>query len=152
MNRMNILVTLMEREIARRDTAAIELRDAQNAVEQARQQGQALLGYRSEYRQRWQAQFQQRATMDILRCYHGFIERLDQAITSQQGSTESAERRVVAARERLRQRETRVAMVRKLMERRQQAQLLQQERRDQKASDETAQRMAWAARQDLVTV
>ena len=102
MNRMNILVTLMEREIQRRDAAAIELRDAQNAVEQARQQGQALLGYRSEYRQRWQAQFQQRATMDILRCYHGFIERLDQAITSQQGSTEAAERRVVAARERLR--------------------------------------------------
>ena len=59
---------------------------------------------------------------------------------------------MVAARERLRQRETRVAMVRKLMERRQQAQLQQQERREQKASDETAQRMAWAARQDLVTV
>jgi len=152
MNRMNILVTLMEREIQRRDTAAIELRDAQNAVEQARQQGQALLGYRDEYRQRWQAQFQQRATMDILRCYHGFIERLDQAITSQQGSTEAAERRAVGARERLRQRETRVAMVRKLMERRQLAQLQQQERREQKASDETAQRMAWAARQDLVTV
>jgi flagellar FliJ protein len=152
MNRMNILVTLMEREIQRRDAAAIELRNAQNAVEQARQQGQALLGYRSEYRQRWQAQFQQRATMDILRCYHGFIERLDQAITSQQGSTEAAERRVVGARERLRQRETRVAMVRKLMERRQLAQLQQQERREQKAFDETAQRMAWAARQDLVTV
>jgi flagellar FliJ protein len=152
MNRMNILVTLMEREVQRRDAAVIEMRDAQNALQQARQQGQALLGYRDEYRQRWQAQFQQRATMEILRCYHGFVERLDQAISSQQGSTEAAERREVAARARLCQRETRVAMVRKLMERRQKAQVQMQERREQKASDETAQRMSWATRQGLATV
>jgi flagellar FliJ protein len=151
MNRMNLLVTLMEREIQRRDAAAIELRDAQQALEQARQQGQALLGYRDEYHQRWQAQFQQRATMDILRCYHGFVERLDQAIVSQQGSVEAAVRREAAARDRLRQRETRVAMVRKLMERRQKVEDQKQERREQKAADETAQRMAWAARQELAT-
>ena len=32
--------------------------------------------------------------MEILRCYHGFVERLDQAISSQQGSIEFAERRL----------------------------------------------------------
>jgi flagellar FliJ protein len=152
MDRMQLLDTLLERETQRRDAAVAELRDAQAAAAQAHQQSDALLVYRDEYRQRWQAQFQQRATMDILRCYHGFVERLDQAINAQRGIIELADRRVNGARDRLRQRETRVAMVRKLMERRRQGQALQQDRRDQKAADETAQRMGWAARQVAAAV
>ena len=147
MDRMQLLNTLLEREQQRRDAALAEWQACQRQADEAREQGQALSTYRSEYRQRWSAQFQKSATMDILRCYQGFTERLDQAIVAQQGNTLQAEQRVLAARESLRQRETRVAMVRKLMERRLRIHATQADRREQKAADETAQRMGWAARQ-----
>jgi flagellar FliJ protein len=149
MDRMQLLATLLEREEERRDAALSAWRRAQQQAEQAQQQHEALLSYRNDYRQRWSAQFQQRATMEILRCYQGFIERLDQAITAQQGNAAFADQQLAQALAHLRQRETRVAMVRKLMERRRQAQAQQQDRRDQRQSDEAAQRMGWAARQAL---
>jgi flagellar protein FliJ len=151
MDRMILLETLLDREQRRRDAALAEWQAAQQQADSAREQCEALQVYRVEYRKRWSAQFQQGATMEILRCYQGFVERLDQAIVSQQGSSLQADQRVVLARDRLRQRETRVAMVRKLMERRRHAHVAQIGRREQKAADEAAQRMGWAARQQTLS-
>ena len=141
MDRMQLLATLLEREERRRDEALALWQDLQRQAAAAQAQADSLQGYRGEYRQRWTAQFRQGGTMDILRCYQGFAERLDQAITAQQGQCDLVAQRVQQALAALRQRETRVAMVRKLIERRQAAARLQQDRRDQKASDEAAQRM-----------
>jgi len=149
MDRMQLLNTLIEREQQRRDAAIVQWREAQRQSDNAREQCDSLITYRGEYRKRWAAQFQQGGTMEIVRCYQGFVERLDQAIASQQGNAVQAEQRVQVARVHLRQRETRLAMVRKLMERRVQAHTQQQDRRDQKASDDAAQRMGHAARQAL---
>ena len=151
MNRMELLATLLEREEERRDAARRAWRAAQLLDEAARQQAEALKGYRQDYQDRWTAQFRERATMDILRCYHGFVERLDHAITAQALQVQGSEHRLGLATDQLRQRETRVAMVRKLIERRQAAARQVADRREQKQADEAAARMAWSARQALPT-
>ena len=135
MDRMQLLATLLEREEGRRDEAQAALRQAQQQADAAKAQGEALLAYRDEYRQRWGGQFRQGTSIELLRCYQGFVQRLDQAITFQEGQCAHQNGLLERARQLLRQRETRVAMVRKLIERRQLAARQVQERRDQKACD-----------------
>jgi flagellar protein FliJ len=143
MDRLSILHTLLEREKEKRDAALTEWREAERQAEAAREQAQALVTYRGEYRKRWSAQFSQHAPIEILRCYQGFVERLEQAIGAQQGAAGQAAGRVEAARLRLRHRETKVATVQRLIERRLQAAQLIEQRREQKTSDEAAQRLSW---------
>ena len=144
MDRLDLLNTLLEREKEKRDAALAEWREAERQARAAREQAESLVAYRGEYRQRWSAQFSQRAPIEILRCYQGFVERLEQAIGTQQNAAEAAAARVQAAQARLRHRETKVATVQRLIERRLQAGALREQRREQKTSDEAAQRLAWA--------
>lgn len=143
MDRLDLLHTLLEREKEKRDAALAEWREAERQAQAAGEQADALVSYRGEYRQRWAAQFAQRAPIEILRCYQGFVDRLEQAIVAQQGVAEQAALRVQAARQRLRHRETKVATVQRLIERRLHAAALREQRREQKAVDEAAQRLAW---------
>jgi flagellar FliJ protein len=143
MDRLSLLDTLLEREKEKRDAALAEWREAERQAEAARGQADSLLAYRGEYRQRWAAQFAQRAPIEILRCYQGFVDRLEQAIGAQQGVAEQAAARAEAARLRLRHRETKLATVQRLIERRAQAGALREQRREQKTVDEAAQRIAW---------
>jgi flagellar FliJ protein len=85
MDRIKILGTLLEREQQRRDDAARECQALERQARAAQGQVQSLQDYRVEYQQRWSGQFQQSAPIEILRCYHGFVGRLDQAINAQQG-------------------------------------------------------------------
>ena len=144
MDRLDLLNTLLEREKEKRDAALAEWRAAEAQAQAAREQADSLVTYRGEYRQRWSAQFAQRAPIEILRCYQGFVDRLEQAIGAQQGAADQAAARVQAAQARLRHRETKVATVQRLIERRLQAGALREQRREQKTLDEAAQRLAWA--------
>lgn len=144
MDRIDLLHTLLEREKEKRDAALTDWRNAEAQERAAREQADSLVEYRGEYRKRWTAQFAQRGTVEILQCYQGFVERLEQAIGAQQGVVEQAAGRVQAARQRLRHRETKVATVQRLIERRLQAQALIAQRREQKTIDEAAQRLGWA--------
>lgn len=144
MDRLDLLHTLLEREKEKRDAALTDWRNAEAQERAAREQADSLVEYRGEYRQRWKTQFAQRGTVEILQCYQGFVERLEQAINAQQGVVEQAAGRVQAARQRLRHRETKVATVQRLIERRLQAQALIAQRREQKTIDEAAQRLGWA--------
>lgn len=144
MERLDLLQTLLEREKDKRDAALTEWRAACQQADAARQQADGLVAYRGEYQARWKTQFSRSATIEVLRCYQGFVDRLEQAIVMQQGAAEQAAARAEAARERLRHRETKVATVQRLIERRVQASQLREQRRDQKASDEAAQRLGWA--------
>jgi flagellar FliJ protein len=69
-----------------------------------------------------------------------------QQLTLQQGQ---AELNLKRQRHRLVEAETRVAAIKKLVGRRVETFLLAQQRRDQKQTDEAAQRSAWLARQSL---
>ncbi|WP_396269938.1 flagellar export protein FliJ [Ideonella sp.] len=141
MDRVALLRLLEDRDRKRRDEALMQWQEAVRQAEAAGAQAQALETYRSEYRERWSAQFKQAAPIEIIRCYQGFVERLDQAIGAQQATVENHAARVAAARERLKQREVKLATVQRLIDRRLRAATQVVQRREQKASDEAAQRM-----------
>jgi len=142
MKRLALLKALLEREQKRRDEQMAAVRAAVANAEAQQQQAEGLAAYRTDYCRKWSAQFQQAATIEILRSYQGFLSRLDQAITQQQSVLEHAHRMVEAHRQRLVQREIRVATVERLIQRREAMLAKVADRRDQKNLDELAQRLA----------
>lgn len=140
---LQALLAHAERE---RDAAQAALRQAEEAEARGQAQAGQLHRYRGEYHQRWSSRFAQSGTATLVQCHHGFGQRLDQAIDQQARQVMQLSQRVVQARTLLLQREQRVAAVRKLIERRLESARKLADRRDQKRSDEAAQRAAWAAR------
>jgi len=147
MKRLALLKTLLEREQKRRDEQMASVRAAVANAEAQQQQADGLSTYRTDYCRKWSAQFQQAAQMEILRSYHGFLSRLDQAITQQQSVLEHAGRMVEVQRQRLVEREIRVATVERLIKRREAMLAKIADRRDQKNLDEMAQRLTSARAQ-----
>lgn len=137
------LAVLLERETSERDNLLTALQQAQTRAQAARQQAEQLQAYRDDYHRRWASQFRTAGTMDIVRCYQDFSQRLEEAIAQQARVATHAETQVQQAREALTAQEIRVASVRKLIERRQAEALRLAERRDQKQTDEAAARAAW---------
>jgi len=144
MKRLALLRLLLEREQKRRDEQMAAVRAAAANAEAQQQQADSLGTYRTEYCRKWSAQFQQAAPMEILRSYHGFLARLDQAIAQQTSVVEHAHRMVEAQRQRLVEREIRVATVERLIKRRETMLARIADRRDQKNLDELAQRLSSA--------
>lgn len=140
MNSIALLQTLLQRAEAERDNALAVMRQAEALVQQAQQQAQQLQGYRTEYDQRWTTRFQEHGTTELLHCHRGFGQRLDHAISMQLINTSQLSNRVQQARDTLLAREMRVAGVRKLIERRQGELAKMAARRDQRQTDEAAQR------------
>lgn len=140
-----LLLALLQRAQAERDNAAVALRQADALVAQADAQAQALHSYRGDYDQRWTAHFQRSGTPVLLQCQRGFGQRLDQAITHQQANAGHLARRVQQARGLLLLREQRVAAVQKLVQRRQAGLQASANRREQRHTDEAAQRASSAA-------
>ena len=147
MKRLALLKTLLEREQKRRDEQMAAVRSAVANAQSQQQQADGLVEYRTEYCRKWSAQFQQAAQMEILRSYHGFLSRLEQAITQQKSVVEHAHRMVEAQRQRLVEREIRVATVERLIKRREAMLAKVADRRDQKNLDELAQRLSSARAQ-----
>jgi flagellar protein FliJ len=143
MQRLQSLQVLMQREQQRCDQAQSALRRADEAARRAREQRDQLLAYRGEYQARWTAQFHQGGTMDILMYYRSFMQRLDQAVALQTRQAELSELQLAQARRELMESERRVASVRKLIERRAAELAHAGRQRDQKQTDEQAQRMRW---------
>lgn len=106
----------------------------------AEAQHEQLLGYRRDYEARWQGQFSQQGQIELVRCYHAFMVRLDQAVQYQQAARQQTSARLDEASASLREREIRVASVRKLMARRHQRERSEQARREQKLTDERGAR------------
>jgi flagellar FliJ protein len=142
---MKTLHTVLGQAEAERDRALTAMRLAEDLAQQRQVQAQQLQAYRSEYQQRWSGQFSRRGTMEIVQCYQSFMQRLDEALAQQQQQAAAAQAQAQQARQRLLAAETRVASVRKLMERRQAEHRLLQERREQRQTDETAQQIHWHA-------
>lgn len=142
----HFLYTLLQQAERERDAAQAALRDAEDAEARARQQAAQLQQYALDYRARWGAQAGRAGTVLQLQCYQGFMQRLDQAMEQQARQCELGTQRAAQARTRLQATELRVAALRKLIERRQQAEQALAGRRAQKQTDEAAQRAGWAAR------
>jgi flagellar FliJ protein len=140
------LISLLEQAERDRDAALAEhqmaLRQHRNALAQAEQ----LRNYRNDHSRRWQQQFTQQGAIELVHCYQGFSDRLTQAVDFAQHGVDHAHERVAHCHTLLLQQEMRVASVRKLIERRQAEARMAQDRREQKASDEFAARLAWNQR------
>jgi len=144
---MPALNTLLERAASERDQALAALRQADDLAGRQQAQHAQLAAYRVEYQQRWASQFRQGGAIEIMHCYQSFMQRLDEALAQQQRQVEMAAGAAQQARETLLARETRVASVRKLIERRTAEHQHATDRREQRQTDESAQQTSWRARQ-----
>jgi flagellar protein FliJ len=142
---MHALNTLLERAAAERDQALAALRQADDAAGRQQAQHAQLAAYRVEYQQRWAGQFRQGGAIEIMHCYQSFMQRLDEALAQQQRLVDTAAGAALRARETLLARETRVASVRKLIERRAAEHQRSTARREQRQTDESAQQASWRA-------
>jgi len=142
-HRIPALLVLLQQEEQVRDTALAALRRSDDAARRAQAQLEQLLQYRRDYEQRWTREFAQRGSIDIVRCYQGFMDRLTQAVEQQHRTAEHAKDQLQAARDALRERELRVASIRKLIERRERELQAAAARHEQRGSDELAALAAW---------
>jgi flagellar FliJ protein len=140
MNSIAVLQLLLQRAEADRDTAQSVLRQAEAMVQNARQQAAQLSGYRDDFRQRWNDRFRSAGTTTLLHCRQSYGQRLDTVISHHETEAGHLNNRVTKAQEVLLAREQRVAAVRKLIERRQHELGRIADRRDQRSTDEAAQR------------
>jgi flagellar FliJ protein len=140
------LQLLLERAEAERDAVRTRALRAADAARRLATQAEQLLAYRDEYRRRAPAQGSKAVEIGIVRCHRDFMQRLEQAIAQQRVQLEIAERDAAALHQALLAEETRVASVRKLIERRTLDARREATRAEQRRSDEVAQRAGWAAR------
>lgn len=132
------LHTLLEHAENARDEALNAMRQAQDHLRRQQHQEEQLLAYRDDYRQRHPALGGRSTSIELLRCHEGFMQRLDLALQQQRGQVQHAEHRGEQLRAALVVQETRVASVRKLLERRGAQVQHQADRLEQRRSDETA--------------
>lgn len=137
------LVALLEQTERERDDARLHLLRARDAHHGAQAQAEQLLAYRRDYESRWGTQFGREGKIELVHCYQGFVTRLSQAVDHQARVAASAAHQVEAAEQALLEHETRVASVRKLIERRVGEVRRESGRREQKQLDEFASRAAW---------
>ena len=138
---------LLGREEAERDAAALTLRQAQDHLQRLQLQMTQFAQHRADYIARWQQQFHQAGGIEIVQCYRSFMQRLDQAMAQLTLQQRQAEHNLQRQRHRLVEAEKRVAAIGKLISRRVETHQRAEQRRDQKHTDEAAQRAAWLSRQ-----
>lgn len=138
------LQTLLEHAELQRDESLVVLTRAEDCASRMALQTAQLLAYRDDYRQRHPAQSGRSATIELLRCHQGFMQRLDQAIAQQQTQQRQAENGVVQQRAAVLDLQTRAAAVKKLIERRNAEERQRESRLEQRRSDEASRRRGGA--------
>ena len=144
MNDLDPLTALLSQSERQRDLAIADRQKAQGDSDAAATQVEQLRAYRRDYEQRWGAQFAQQGQIQLVVCYQGFMNRLNEAIEQQALSAELAAARLEQAVVTVRGHELQLASVRRLIERRLAERRDEAERGDQKLNDELAARMAWS--------
>ena len=149
---MTTLDPLLEHAESQRNVALSAFNQALARRDGARAQACDLAAYRVDYVQRWQARFQTGAALAVVHCYRQFGDRLELAISQQANAVAAAEQTLARANDSLVAHELRVASVRKLMQRREIERSRSDHRREQRATDESAQRMATRRAQQGVPI
>ena len=137
------LQTLIQHAEQERDAAMATLLQADESSRRMRQQWQQLQAYHADYAARAPGLGGCAAPIDALRSHHAFMQRLDQALTQQQGLLQAADQRAAQQRQALLRLETRLASVLKLCERREQEAQRSAERLDERRRDESAMQRHW---------
>jgi flagellar protein FliJ len=137
------LFVLLEQAEGHRDEALARQARAEKALIAAHAQQTQLHDYRTEYENRWGAQFRTGVTMTLMQCYQDFVGRLHGAVDLQGQQVQRLTHEFERMRNETLAAELRVASVKKLIERRETTMARQAERRDQKSQDEMSSRAAW---------
>jgi flagellar FliJ protein len=145
------LHTLLEHAQRQRDEAQAALQQAESAEVHMRLQAEQLLAYQGEYDARHPARSGRAAPIELLRCQVGFMQRLHQAQTQQQGQLQAAQARVARQKQALLALEMRLAAVRKLVDRRGQERQRAANSLEQRRHDEAAQQRAWHTRAEAAS-
>ncbi len=142
------LQAVLEQAEDRRDAALAQTLRAEEACTRARLQERQLQDYRGDYQRRSPAHVSetgQSLNMELVRCHHGFMQRLDQAVAQQTARRAQLEQAAAAEREALLALELHVAAIGRLMHRRRTEATLRELRQDQRQCDEWMQGRASAA-------
>ncbi|MBS0391039.1 MAG: flagellar export protein FliJ [Comamonadaceae bacterium] len=138
-----VAAELAERQ---RDAARQALLDVQAAQRAAQAQLAQLTGYAGELQGRWGMRADSVVQPEVMRHYYQFTGRLEQAMAMQANTLAGQDTRVAQARQVLLQAELRLASLAKVLERRRAELALQQQRQEQKHTDERAALRAGRAR------
>jgi flagellar FliJ protein len=138
------LALLLAQAERQRDEALAEQFQAERARRAAAAQAEQLVAYRREYEQRWGEEFCREGKIELVRCYHGFMDRLTQAVEQQERIAANAAGQVERAEAIARGHEIRAAGLKKLVERRLREREKTAARLEQKESDDHAVRAAWS--------
>jgi flagellar protein FliJ len=137
------LLTLLQEAERQRDASMAAMLQAEDAGRRLRAQQLQLQEYHADYAARAPGKGGRSAPIDVLRSHHVFMQRLDQALAQQQGLIDAADENLTRRRQHLVVQETRVASVRKLLERRMNERQQGAARLEQKRSDEAAMQRHW---------
>jgi len=140
------LKTLLEIVTRERDQAAAAMAQAEQQLRAQQQQWEQLQAYQADYVRRAPAHGGRAAPIEVLRTHQAFMGRLDQALTHQQRVLSAADGEAQLRRQTLLQRETRLASVRKLMQRRATSAAREADRAEQRRTDEAAMQHHWHQR------
>jgi|SRR5690606_23457103 flagellar FliJ protein len=130
---------------AERDRAR-ELGEAQRQLADAEARLVELRTYHGEYMGAFRKRCEDGTSIRALRDFQAFLARLDNAVRQQEQLVEQARQRVAGSRRDWQGAAQKVKAVGAVVERWQKTEALVLDRRDQKDSDERAQRLAFAAR------
>jgi flagellar FliJ protein len=137
-----LALLLAQAERQRYDALAEQLK-AETAKRAAEVQAEQLVTYRREYEQRWSAEFCREGKIELVRCYQGFIERLNQAVEQQERIAGHAAAQAERAAAIVRGHDLRATALKKLVERRVKEGDRLASGREQRQNDEHASRAAW---------
>lgn len=140
MAQLSALDTLIELATKQSDDAAKRLGKAVRAGDDAQQKLQLLRQYRDDYAARLRSSAATGLTASGYRNFQMFLDKLDDAIASQQRAVQDAQRRVNNERNAWQSSERKRMSYDTLATRAMNAQLLKQARREQKQTDEFAAR------------
>ena len=138
MSSLNSLAVAVEAASRKRDDARKVLQDVLAAQQAAQAQLDQLQGYAGELQARWGARADTTMKPEVMYHHYQFMNRLGHAASIQNGVVGDQSARVQAAQRALLDAELRLASLRKVVEKRRSDFALQQQRRDQKQTDERA--------------
>jgi len=138
MSALRVLLLAVDLATRQRDEAGQALLRVRLTFGNAREQMEQLESYAADTDARWAASSQRACSVEIMRHYGQFMDRLQQAIGLQRHVVADLEREVGAAAQALLNTEIRIASLNRLLERKQSGLRKLQAWREQKQLDEFA--------------
>ncbi len=138
MSTLQTLLLAVDLAVRKRDAAAQELTQSEQAMAAAQGQMQQLEGYAQETETRWTVHGQISTTPELMRHHYQFMDRLSHAMALQQHVLRDRAARVEVSRAGVLQAELRLASLKKVCEKKRLDMAREQIRREQREVDEMA--------------